>query len=126
MTFAVRVAITTFAVWIAVAILGGLEFEGSFWNLALIGLILGIINASIKPVLTVLSIPFIILTLGLFLLVINWAMFAFVVWLAGPERADLGLTSTGFWSTFFGAVLVSIVSWAASSAIGVEKSQVRS
>ena len=118
MPFIIRVAITTFAVWVAVGILGGLDFEGSFWNLALIGLILGVINASIKPVLKVLSIPVIVLTLGLFLLIINWAMFAFVVWLAGPERLDLGLTSAGFWSTFFGALIVSLVSWAASTAIG--------
>lgn len=117
MNFILRVAITTFAVWIAVAIVGGLEFDGSFWNLALIGLILGVINAAIKPILTVLSIPFIILTLGLFLLVINWAMFAITVWLAGPERLDLGLASTGFGATFLGAVLVSIVSWIATAVL---------
>jgi len=118
MPFIIRVAITTFAVWVAVGVIGGLEFEGSFWNLALIGLILGVINASIKPVLKVLSIPVIVLTLGLFLLIINWAMFAFVVWIAGPDRLDLGLSSTGFWATFFGALIVSVVSWAASSAVG--------
>lgn len=117
MKFILRVAITTFAVWIAVAVVGGLEFDGSFWHLALIGLILGVINASIKPILTVLSIPFIVLTLGLFLLVINWATFALVVWLAAPERLDLELVSSGFWATFFGAVLISIVSWVASSAL---------
>ena len=120
MNFIIRVAVATFAVWIAVAIVGGLEFEGSFWNLALIGLILGVINASIKPILTVLSIPFIILTLGLFLLIINWAMFALVVLLAAPDRLDLGLTSTGFWATFFGAVIVSIVSWITGTAIAEE------
>ena len=118
MPFLIRVAISTFAVWIAVGVIGGLEFDGSFWNLALIGLILGVINASIKPVLKVLSIPVIVITLGLFLLIINWAMFAFVVWLSGPDQLDLGLASTGFWATFFGALIVSLVSWAASSAIG--------
>ena len=117
MNFVLRVAITTFAVWIAVAVVGGLEFDGDVWNLALIGLILGIVNASIKPILTVLSIPFIVLTLGLFLLVINWAMFALVVWLAGAERLDLGLVSSGFWATFFGAVIVSLGSWITASAI---------
>jgi putative membrane protein len=117
MRYLLRVGITTFAVWIAVALVGGLEFDGSFWRLALIGLILGVINASIKPILTVLSIPFIVLTLGLFLLIINWATFALVVWLAGPERLDLGLVSSGFWATFFGAVLISLVSWITSSAL---------
>ena len=119
--FLIRVAISTFAVWVAVGVIGGLEFDGSFWNLALIGLILGVINASIKPVLKVLSIPVIVITLGFFLLIINWAMFAFVIWLAGPDRLDLGLTSTGFWSTLLGALIVSVVSWAASTAIGDPK-----
>lgn len=117
MAFIIRIAVTTFAVWVAVGVVGGLEFDGSFWNLALIGLILGVINASIKPLLKILSIPIIVLTLGLFLLVINWAMFAFVVWLAGPEQLDLGLVSSGFWATLLGAVIVSVVSWAASLAI---------
>jgi putative membrane protein len=109
--------VLTFAVWVAVGIVGGLEFDGSFWNLVLIGLILGVINASIKPVLTILSIPVIVLTLGLFLLIINWALFAFVIWLAGPDRLDLGLTSSGFWPTLLGALIVSIVSWAASASL---------
>lgn len=117
MRFLLRIAITTFAVWIAVALVGGLEFDGSFWNLVLIGLILGVINASIKPILTVLSIPFIVLTLGLFLLIINWATFALAIWLAGADRLDLGLVSSGFWATLLGAVLISIVSWIASSAL---------
>jgi putative membrane protein len=118
MRFLIRIAITAFAVWVAVGIVGGLEFDGSFWSLALIGLILGVINASVKPVLKILSIPVIVITMGLFLLVINWAMFAFVVWLAGPDQLDLGLTSTGFFSTLLGAVLVSLVSWAGSTALG--------
>lgn len=116
MGFVIRVAISTFAVWVAVAVVEGLSFEGSLWRLALIGLILGVVNASVKKVLKFLSIPFIVLTLGLFLLVINWAMFALVVWLAGPDRLDLGLTSSGFVATFLGAILVSVVTWAASTA----------
>lgn len=118
MGFLIRVAIATFAVWIAVGVVDGLEFDGSFWNLALIGLILGVINASIKPLLKVLSIPVIVISLGLFLLVINWAMFAFAIWLADPGRLDLRLTSTGFWPTFLGAAIVSLVSWAGAAAVG--------
>lgn len=117
MNFLIRIAINAFAVWIAVGILPGLGFSGTFWNLVVIGVILGVVNAAIKPVLKILSIPLIVLSLGAFLLVINWAMFALVVWLARPDRLDLGLTSTGFWTTFFGALLVSAVSWAASITI---------
>lgn len=117
MKLIIRIVVLAFAVWVAVGIVGGLEFDGSWWNLVLIGLILGVINASIKPVLKILSIPVIVLTLGLFLLVINWALFALVIWLAGPDRLDLGLTSTGFWATLLGALIVSLVSWAASAAL---------
>lgn len=117
MKFVLGVAINAFAVWVAVGVVGGLEFSGDFWKLLLIAVILGAVNAAIKPVLKVLSIPLIVITMGLFLLVINWLMFALVIWLAAPERLDLGLTSTGFWATFFGAVIVSIASWVASKAI---------
>jgi putative membrane protein len=117
MTFVLRIAVNAFAVWIAVGVISGLDFDGDFWKLVLIALILGVANASVKPVLKVLSLPLIVLTLGLFLLVINWAMFALVVWLAGADRLDLGLTSAGFWSTFFGAVIISLVSWAVSSVV---------
>jgi putative membrane protein len=117
MNFVLGVAVNAFAVWVAVGVVGGLEFSGDFWKLVLIAVILGAVNAAIKPVLKVLSIPLIVVTMGLFLLVINWLMFALVIWLAAPDRLDLGLTSTGFWATFFGALIVSIASWIASAAV---------
>ena len=117
MNLAIRVAINAFAVWVAVGLVNGLTFEGDIWKLLLIGLVLGVVNALIKPILKVLSIPLIIITVGLFLLVINWAMFALVVWLAGPERLDLGLASNGFMATLFGAVIVSLVGWAVSTVV---------
>lgn len=117
MKFIVGVAINAFAVWIAVGVIDGLEFSGDFWKLLLIAVILGVVNTGIKPILKILSIPFIIMSLGLFLLVINWVMFALVIWLAAPDRLDLGLTSTGLWSTFLGALIVSVTSWVASAAV---------
>jgi putative membrane protein len=117
MPFIIGVAINAFAVWIAVGVVGGLTFDGDVWKLLLIALILGIANASIKPVLKLLSLPLIVLSLGLFILVINWAMFALVVWISGSDRLDLGLASAGFWATFFGALIISLVSWAASTVI---------
>jgi putative membrane protein len=117
MPFVIGVVINAFAVWVAVGVVGGLSFDGDVWKLLLIALILGLVNAAIKPVLKMLSLPLIVLTLGLFILVINWAMFALVVWLAGPARLDLGLASTGFVATFLGALIISLVSWAASTVI---------
>lgn len=117
MSFLIRVVINAFAVWVAVGVVSGLEMSGSFWQLLAVAAILGLVNASVKPIMKLLSIPLILVTLGLFLIVINTIIFGFVIWLASPERLDLGLTSTGFWATFFGAVVISLVSALASSAI---------
>jgi putative membrane protein len=109
MALLIRIVINAFAVWVAVGIVSGLEMSGSIWQLLLIALILGVINAFVKPIMKLLSIPLIIMTLGLFLLVINTIVFGIVIWLAAPERLDLGLASSGFWATFFGAVVISLV-----------------
>lgn len=110
MSFLIRLVINAFAVWVAVGIVSGLEMSGSIWQLLLIAVILGVVNAAVKPIMKLLSIPLILATLGLFLLVINTIIFGLVIWLAAPERLDLGLTSSSFWTTFFGAVVISLVS----------------
>lgn len=117
MSYLIRLVINAFALWVAVGIVSGLEMSGSFWQLLLIALILGVVNASVKPIMKVLSIPLILVTFGLFLLVINTIIFGFVIWLAAPGRLDLGLTSSSFWATFFGAVVISLVSGIASKVV---------
>ncbi|CAN5488813.1 MAG: phage holin family protein [Acidimicrobiia bacterium] len=111
MPFILRTLISAAAVWVAVVVVSGLDWDGSIWQLLLIGLIVGLVNALVKPLATLLSLPLLILTLGLFLLVINWLMFAIVVWLAAPDRLDLGLTSADGLSTFLGSIVVTLVSW---------------
>lgn len=110
MRLIIGILVTALSIWVAVAIVPGLEFDGPWWALVLIALILSIINAVVKPIVKLLSLPVVILTLGLFLLVINALMLSLTIWLAAPERLDLGLTSEGFfWSTFLGAIVISIV-----------------
>ncbi len=75
---------------------------------------MGVINAVLRPVAKLLSLPLLILTLGLFTFVINWAMFSIVVWLSGPERLDLGLAAAGAGPIFLGSVVVSLVSFGLS------------
>jgi putative membrane protein len=104
-----KIVINAAAVWVAVALLGGLEFDGSPLALLGIALLLGVINVVVKPILTVLSLPLIVLTLGLFLLVVNAISLAIVIALSGA--LDLGLTSDGFGWTLLGALVISIVSW---------------
>ncbi|MFZ0626168.1 MAG: phage holin family protein [Acidimicrobiia bacterium] len=96
----------------AVWIVGGLEFTGSWWEFVILAAIFGLANAIVKPIIKFFSIPLIILTMGLFLLIVNALVFQLVIWLAGPSVWDLGLTSTGFfWATFLGAIVISIVGW---------------
>jgi putative membrane protein len=112
MRFVVTLLTTAASLWVAVWLVGGLEFNGEWWQFLIVAAIMGLANAIAKPIITFFSIPFIIVTLGLFLLIVNALVLQLVVWLSGPSVLDLGLTSTGFfWATFWGAVVVSITGW---------------
>ncbi|HWB89951.1 MAG TPA: phage holin family protein [Acidimicrobiia bacterium] len=101
---------TAASLWVAVWLIDGFEFDGQWWQFIIIALILGIANAVVKPILKILSLPLVILTLGLFLLVVNAIVLQIVVWLSGVF--ELGLTSTGFfWATFLASIVVSIAAW---------------
>lgn len=105
----IRLALNAAGVWIAVQLVDGLDFVGGFWALLGVAVVLTIVNVLVKPILTLLSLPLVLLTLGLFLLVVNAISFAVVVWLS--EQLDLGLSSTGFGATFLGALVVTLVTW---------------
>jgi putative membrane protein len=103
---------TAASLWVAVWLVDGFDFDGTWWGFLIIAAILGLANAIVKPILRLLSLPLIVLTLGLFLLVVNALVLQFVVWLSGPDVLDLGLTSTGFfWATFWASVVVSVAGW---------------
>jgi putative membrane protein len=105
-----NLAVTAGALGIAVWIIDGLEFTGSWWQYVIVVVILGLANFIVKPILRLLSLPIILVTLGLFLIVVNALVLQLVVWLSGVW--DLGLTSTGFfWATFLGAIVLSIATW---------------
>ena len=104
----IRWAVNAVALWAAIQIVPGIGHNGDGWSLVLIALIFGLVNALVRPLLLLLTCPFIILTLGLFVLVVNTIMLSLTVWLSSIW--DLGLTSTGFWATFLGAIVISIVS----------------
>jgi putative membrane protein len=91
-----------------------------FYVALIVALLLGLINAVIRPILILLTLPVTILTLGLFILVINALLFWFVA--SFVEGFDVG----GFWSAFWGAIAYSLVSWAASALIlGERRIEVR-
>ena len=103
---------TAASLWVAVWLVNGLEFDGEWWQFLIVAAIMGLASAIVKPILTLFSIPLILLTLGLFLLIVNAAVLQLVVWISGPNVFDLGLTSAGFfWATFWGAAVVSVAGW---------------
>ena len=117
----VKILVNAAALWVAVLLLDGLtlteEFTETGWiHLLVIGLILGVANAIVRPILTVLSLPLVIVTLGLFLLVVNAAVLALVIWISGA--VGLGIESDGFGWTFLGALVVSLVSWGLETIMG--------
>jgi len=110
-TFLLRVAIAALGLWIAAQIFAGLRFNSTATMLGA-ALLLGIVNAVVRPVAVILTLPLTLLSLGLFLLVINAGMLGLVALLLG------GFHISGFWTALGASVVVSITSWAASGLIG--------
>jgi len=109
--FLVWLASTTAALALATWLLDGLSIEGDTWQeqiwpLLGVALIMGVIGAIVKPVVTLLSLPFVILTLGLFLLVINAWMLMLVGWVAG--KLNLGFEVDGFWAALLGSLVITL------------------
>ena len=116
-------ATNTLAVGVAAWLVPGIRFtepgglEENWPTLLAVGLILGIVSSFVKPVVTILSIPFIIVTLGLFLWVINALMLTLTSWLA--EQFDLAfVVKDFFWSALLGALVITLVNWAAATVMG--------
>ncbi|MBN1428568.1 MAG: phage holin family protein [Anaerolineae bacterium] len=120
--FLIRWMINAAAIWVAIRVVPGIvPMESSFEAYIIIALIFGLVNAVIRPLVTLLTCPLIILTLGLGTLLINTAMF----WLAGEigQKLGYGFTVDGFWPAFWGALVVSIVSAVLSGLVGGRRHQ---
>ena len=111
------------ALWVAAALLPGLDFNGGPGRLLLVAAVFGIVNSTLRPLLTILTCPLIILTLGLFTLVINALMLMVTGWLS--ESWNLGFTVSGFWAAFFGGLVVGLVSMMLSIWLTPKESGVR-
>ncbi len=98
---------------------GQAELQHKLVPLLVVALILGVVTAFVKPVLKLLSFPVIIVTLGLFLLVINAAMLMLTSWVAG--QIDIGFHVTGFWTAVWGAVIITVVTWVVDGLIGSDQ-----
>ena len=108
MTFIIRLLVNAAALWVATRLVPGVEYSGGWLPFLGVALVFGFVNAFVRPVARILTFPLIILTLGLFLIVIN----ALMLWLTSRLSAafGFGFYVHGFWAAFFGALVVSIVS----------------
>ena len=109
MRFLLRLLINAAALWVAVKLIPGITYTGNGWLPFLgVALVFGFVNAFIRPLVKLLSLPVIFLTLGLFALVVNGAM----LWLTGKfsDALGLGFHVDGCWTAILGAIIVSIVS----------------
>jgi len=104
MRFLIKIVAVALAVWVTTMIVPGIQVSGGLRNYLVIALILALINATLGTLLKILTLPLAFLSLGISLLVVNTAM------LLITDRLTESLTIIGFWSAFFGAILISIIS----------------
>lgn len=103
--------VNTLSLWVADELFSGIAFQ-TLQSLFVAGLLLGIVNTFVRPLLVLLTLPLSVVTLGFFVLVINALMLLFVAWLVP------GFVVAGFWSGFFVALFVSVLSFVVNSLIG--------
>lgn len=107
--FLFRLLINGVALYAAVVLVPGIAVANSDpVTYLVLALIFGVLNALLKPILKLLTCPFILLTLGLFTLLINTGLFALTGWIG--RQFDSGYSVAGFWAAFLGALVVSLVS----------------
>lgn len=116
MVFVVRLLINAIAIWMAAAIVTGISIatdgrdtSAQVLIVLFIALVFTVVNTAIKPVVKLLSIPLLILTLGLFTLVINALMLLLTAWIT--DSTEFGLSIDGFWTAVWGSVIISIVNF---------------
>ena len=105
---AIAIGVNALALWVANAIWDSVSIHG-FWAYFIGALVLGIANAVLKPILAILTLPLIIITLGLFYLLINIAMVLLAEWIAPNFSID------GFWTYVGTVIIIWLVNWIASS-----------
>lgn len=108
----VRWLINAVALYIAAALVPGIERTGDWVSLALVALLFGVVNALLGPILKLLSCPLILLSLGVFTIVINAALLLLTSSLS--DSLNLGFRVNGFWPAFLGALVISVVSFVLS------------
>jgi putative membrane protein len=103
-----RWLISSLAIFVAISLVPGISFTGPGWQIGVIAMLFGMINALLRPLLTLLTCPLVVLSLGLFGLVINALLLLLTARLAAA--AGVQFIIDGFWPAFFGGLVISLVS----------------
>lgn len=101
--FAIRLVVTSVALWVAASLVGGIQLTGDTLGILWVALLFGLVNAFLKPILMLLSLPFLIFTLGLFALVVNGALLMITAGITD------NLSVAGLGSAILGSIIISIV-----------------
>jgi putative membrane protein len=123
LSFLLRLFVNAAALYIATRLVDGVQIQGDWLTFVGVALVFSIINAVIKPITKFVTFPLIVLTFGLFLLVINGLMLILTSRIS--SWFDLGFSVSGFRAAFLGALVVSVVNAIAGMAIGNEKKRSR-
>jgi putative membrane protein len=123
LSFLLRLIVNAAGLYVATRLVDGVQFEGDWLTLVGVALVFGVVNAIVKPVTKFFTFPLIILTFGLFLLVINGLMLVLTSRISG--WFDLGFTVSGFRAAFLGALVISLLNWLAGMVIGDSKKRSR-
>ena len=109
MKLILRIIINAVAIWLTSLLLSNFNFAGNVVNLLVVGVIFGLVNALIRPIVKLLTLPLTIVTLGLFTLVINALMLLITVWLSSSLSLEGGIFENLF-TVFIAALIISIIS----------------
>jgi putative membrane protein len=118
-----QILVNAGALWAAVWLIGGLDFVGEWWQFLLVAVAFSLVNSYLRPILRILTFPISMVTMGLFLLVIN----ALLLMLVGviSEQLGLGFSVDDFWAALLGSIIISIVGWILSMIVGVSRMPTR-
>jgi putative membrane protein len=116
MSILVSLLINAAALWVATEVVDGISFTGSVPTLLGVALVFGVLNVVVRPILKLLTFPFLILTLGLFIFVLNAVMLLLTS--AASQALGLGFHVEGFVPALIGALVVSIISYGLSLFVG--------
>ncbi len=105
MRIIIRILINAAALWVAAQLLDGITLSDEPVAVLIVAVVFGLVNSFIRPVVRLLTFPFTIVTLGLFTLVVNAAMLQLTDWFTE------GLNVVGFWTSIFGGIIITLVSW---------------